>query len=132
MKCQYGDLIHEYKKETNAKTKERMLAVINVIEKGASISLVAQMFHKVYNTVKNWVFRFERYGMSEKQRSGRPPKMTDHKITEFFTNVRNGIFPKQIVRKIKKDTGIKYTESGTHNVLRRHNFTGCQASLTCV
>ena len=33
------------------------------------------------------------------------------------------IFPKQIVRQIKKDTGVLYTESGIRDILHRHNFT---------
>ena len=62
-------------------------------------------------------------GLYEKPRSGRPTKIANHKITEFFTNVKNGIFPKHLVHKIKKDTRVKYTESGIHDILCRHNFT---------
>ena len=62
-------------------------------------------------------------GLYEKPRSGRPTKITNHKITEFLTNVKNGIFPKQLAHKIKKDTGVKYTESGIRDILHRHNFT---------
>ncbi len=70
--------------------------------------------------------RFKEFGVAglyEKPRSGRPPKIANHKITEFFTNVKNGIFPKQFVHKIKKDIGVKYTESGIRDILCRHNFT---------
>ena len=61
--------------------------------------------------------------MYEKPRSGRPTKIVNHKITEFFASVKNGIFPKQIVCQIKKDTGVLYTESGIRDILHRHNFT---------
>ena len=44
-----------YKKELNPKAKERMLAVLNVIEEGKTISIIAQLFYKSYNTIKNWV-----------------------------------------------------------------------------
>ena len=119
-------LMYVYKRELNPKAKERMLAVLNVVEEGETISTIAQMFYKSYNTVKNWVIRFKEFGVAglyEKPRSGRPPKIVSHKITEFFVGVRNGIFPKQLVHKIKKDTGVKYTESGIRDILRRHNFT---------
>ena len=61
--------------------------------------------------------------MYEGPRSGRPTKLVNHKITEFFASVKNGIFPKQLVRQIKKDTGVSYTESRIRVMLRSHNFT---------
>ena len=70
--------------------------------------------------------RFKEFGIAglyEKPRSGRPTKIVNHKITEFFASVKNGIFPKQLVRQIKKDTGVLYTESGIRDILHRHNFT---------
>ena len=126
MENQNAELMCIYKKELNSKAKERILAVLNVTEENKTISTIARLFYKSYNTIKNWVMRFKEFGVAglyEKPRSGRPPKITNHKITEFFTNVKNGIFPKQFVHKIKKDTGVKYTESGIRDMLRRHNFT---------
>ena len=60
--------------------------------------------------------------MYEKPRSGHPTKIVNHKITEFFAGVKNGIFPKQLVRQIKRDTGVKCAESGIRDMLHRHNF----------
>ena len=120
------ELMCVYKKELNPKAKERMLAVLNVIEEGETISIIAQLFYKSYNTIKNWVTRFKEFGVAglyEKSRSGRQTKIVNHKITEFFVDIKNGIFPKQLAHKIKKDTGVKYTESGIRDILRRHNFT---------
>ena len=70
--------------------------------------------------------RFKKFriaGLYEEPRSGRPTKLVNHKITEFFASVKNGIFPKQLVRQIKKDTGVLYTESAMRAILHRHNFT---------
>ena len=50
-------------------------------------------------------------------------KIVNHKITEFFADIKNGIFSKHLVRQIKKDAGVSYTESGIPDMLRRHNFT---------
>ena len=86
-----------YKKELNSKAKERILAVLNVVAEGATISTIAQLFHKSYNSIKNWVMRFKKFGiveLYEESRSGRSTKITNHKITEFFASVENGIFPK--------------------------------------
>ena len=98
-----------YKKESNSKTKERMLAVFNVVEEGKTIPAIARLF---YNSIKNWVMRFKKFGTArlyEKPRSRRPTKLVNHKTTEFFAYIKNGIFSKQFVRQIKKDGGVSYT-----------------------
>ena len=118
--------MYVYKKEPNSKAKELMLAALNVVAEGETISTIAKLFHKSYNSIKNWVIRFKEFGIAglyEEPRSGRPTKIVNHKITEFFASVKNGIFPKQLVRQIKKDTGVSYTESGIRVMLRSHNFT---------
>ena len=84
-----------------------MLAVFNVIEGGETIPMIARLFHKSYNSIKNWVARFKKFGtvgLHEEPRSGCPTKLVNHKITEFFAGVKNSIFPKHLVRQIKKDT----------------------------
>ena len=86
-----------------------MLAVFNVVEGGETIPTIARLFHKSYNSIKNWIARFKKLGtvgLHEEPRSGRPTRLVNHKITEFFAGVKNGIFPKQLVRQIKKDTGV--------------------------
>ena len=114
--------MYVYKKEP----KERMLAVLNVVAEGKTISTIAKLFHKSYNSIKNWGMRFKKFGIAglyEEPRSGRPTKIVNYKITEFFASVKNGIFPKQLVRQIKKDAGVSYTESGIRAMLRIYNFT---------
>ena len=84
------------------------------------------MFDKSYNSIKNWVARFKKFGtvgLHEEPRSGRPTKLVNYKITEYFADTKNGIFPKQLVHQIKKDVGASYTESGIRDILHRYNFT---------
>ena len=50
MKQQYEKLLVAYKKESNPKTKERMLAVINVVINGETIPTVSRLFLKAYNS----------------------------------------------------------------------------------
>ena len=45
--------MYVYKKELNLKAKELMLAVFNVVEEDETISTIAQLFHKSYNSIKN-------------------------------------------------------------------------------
>ena len=114
MEEHHTELMYVYKKELNLKAKERMLAVLNVVVEGETISTIAQLFRKSYNSIKNWVMRFKKFGIAglyKEPRSGRPTKLVNHKITEFFADIKNGIFPKQLVHQIKKDAGVSCTES---------------------
>ena len=53
MEKQHAKLMYVYKKEPNPKAKERMLAVLNVVAEGETISTIAKLFHKSYNSIKN-------------------------------------------------------------------------------
>ncbi len=89
MEQQYEELLAAYKKESNPKTKERMLAVINILVHGEAIPTVSRFFRKAYNSIKNWIRRFDENGidaLSEKPRSGRRPKISNHKITEYLAD----------------------------------------------
>ena len=55
MKKQHAELMLAYKKESYPKTKERMLAVFNAVGGGKTIPMIARLFHKSYNSIKNWV-----------------------------------------------------------------------------
>ena len=50
-------------KKSNSKTKELVPAVFNVIEEGETIPTIARLFHKSYNSIKNWVMRFKKFGI---------------------------------------------------------------------
>ena len=63
MEQQYEELLAAYKKESNPKTKERMLAVINVLVHGEAIPTVSRFFRKAYNSIKNWIRRFDENGI---------------------------------------------------------------------
>ena len=133
MKKQHVELMCIYKKESNPKAKERMFAVFNVVAEGETISTIAQLFRKSYNTIKNRVMRFKEFGISglyEEPRSECPTKVINRKITEFFASVKNCIFPKQLVCQIKKDTGVSYTESGMRDMLHRHNLAPKMPNFT--
>ena len=64
MEKQHAELMYVYKKELNSKAKERMLAVLNVVAEGETISTIAKLFHKSYNSIKNWVIRFKKFGIA--------------------------------------------------------------------
>ena len=101
-----------------------MLAVFNVVEEGEIIPMIVRLFHKSYNSIKNWVARFKKFGTAdlyEEPRFGHLTKIINHKITEFFADIKNDIFPKQFVLQIKKDTEVLYTESVIRDMLHRQH-----------
>ena len=64
MTQKHDELFVAYYTEKNAKTKERMHAVYNIVSDGLTIAMVARLFHKAYNTIRNWKERFESKGTS--------------------------------------------------------------------
>ena len=60
---------------------------------------------------------------SERPRSGRPPKIENHKITKYLANKPNGVFPKVMAMELKKEEKVRYTESGICDMLHRCNYT---------
>ena len=104
VKKQHAELMYACKKEPNPKTKKRLLVVFNVIEEGETTPTIGRLFNESYNSIKNWVARFKNLGtvgLHEEPRSGRPTKLVNHKITEFFAGVKNGIFPKHQIRNME-------------------------------
>lgn len=80
-------IVELYKKETDAKKKERLLAIVHIEVNGKSIPEVAEILLKVYNTIKGWYRRFLKYGpdgLDEKPRSGRPPKVKNQTLDKFI------------------------------------------------
>ena len=37
--------------------------MFNVIEEAETILTIARLFHKSYNSIKNWVMRFKKFGI---------------------------------------------------------------------
>ena len=95
MKKQHAELMSAYKKESNSKTKELMLAVFNVIEEGETIPTIARLFHKSYNSIKNWMMRFKKFGTAglyEESRSGPQQKQQVIKLRNFLQVLKTVFF----------------------------------------
>ena len=70
MEKQHAELMYVYKKEPKA--KERMLAVLNVVAEGETISTIAKLFRKSYNSIKNWVMRLKNLELPDCMRNQDP------------------------------------------------------------
>ncbi len=72
-----SDLLDFYRKEKDAKTKERVLAVINV-KKGKTTRKVGDMLGRDWSTIAKLVRRFNKegfIGLKDKPKAGRPSKV---------------------------------------------------------
>ena len=90
VKKQHAELMSAYQQESNSKTKEQMFAVFNVMEEDKTIPTIARLFHKSYNSIKNWMMRFKKFGtvgLYEKPRSGRPTKVVTIKRWHRFFDI---------------------------------------------
>lgn len=76
-----------------------------------TVSEVAGMLFKAYNTVKGWRNRFVGHGPNglAKPRSGRPRKIENHTLDEFLKRASPAI-PSEMAADIERDTGMAYAD----------------------
>lgn len=77
------DLMKLYKKTKHYKARERYHAVL-LVKAGKKIKEVAEIFYVDDETIRLWVQRWEtEKNMLDKQRSGKPPKLTKEEEEEL-------------------------------------------------
>lgn len=123
------ELVELYKKESNAKVKERLLLVLRV--KGDSIipARVVKDIHRSRPWASYWLERFANEGvegLKEKHRSGRPPKLSPeiiHHIKKELSDSKQGWTTKQVEDLIfKKGGGLKYHYTHIYRILHKWGF----------
>ncbi len=70
------ELLQAYKKEKYGKKKERLHAMCIIKINESTIAETANQMFCTYNSVRNWLDSFEKYGLEgleDLPRSGRPP-----------------------------------------------------------
>ena len=125
MKTPNDKLVSLYKKERNAKKKEKLLAMLHIQINGKTIAETAHIVCKVYNTVKAWYKQFVKNGpdgLDDKPRSGRPPKLKNHKLDEYLQEP-GLVFPMTLAARIKDKEGVSYTQSGMRKILRARQYS---------
>ena len=96
-------LLELYKTEKHPRKKERLFAMCQIIINKEGYANVARMLLKAYNTIKSWHKRFLKHGtkgLDDLPRSGRPSKILNRKITEFFPVGKKIVFPVDVVKNI--------------------------------
>lgn len=111
----HPELMEAFKKEKKKRPSVRMLIVHNVVNLGMKIPLVAKMFDKSYNTVKNCCERFKERGISglyDAPRSGRPKKIENETLDKYIGDTSKGVDLETLAGELVDKFDVKYTPSG--------------------
>jgi putative transposase len=118
-----------YRIEQDAKTKERILLVLNVVYQGKiSAAQVARDLHRSKAWACEWLKRYSKEGiegLKDRTKSGRPPKLskeTSYQIKQELKQSNQGWTTKQVEELIIKKSGIKYHSIHIYRILRKWGF----------
>ena len=120
-----AELTQLYKHEPNAKKKEKLLAVLHILFKGKTITEVAGIFFKSYNTIKSWRGRFLKHGpdgLDDKPRSGRPPKIKNQTLDKFIKKAEL-VFPSCVAEDVTAETGVECSKAMVRRRLHAMRWT---------
>ena len=121
------ELLQAYKKEKNNRKKERLHAMCMIKINEHTIAKTAKEMFCTYQCVRNWLCRFEEYGLEgleDLPRSGRPP-LIPHKITKIeklFKKLSGGMTPKKLMQLMFDRTGITYHITHVCRLMRSWNL----------
>ncbi len=103
-----------YKKEKYGKKKERLHAMCKIKINESTIAETANQMFCTYNSVRNWLDSFEKYGLEgleDLPRSCRPPLISHKKLQKIertFKKISDGMTPKKLIQFIFYRTRITY------------------------
>ena len=108
------ELLQAYKKEKPSKKKERMYAICMIQINNHTIAETARQMFCTYNSVRNWLDSFKKYGLEgleDLPRLGRPPLITHKKLLKIertFKKISGGMTSKKLMKFIFDRTSITY------------------------
>ncbi len=117
-----------YRAQKDAKVKERMLLVLNVIYYNKIAAHVAKDIHKSKGWASQWLKRYWEEGMNglkDRPKGGRHPKISrqvEYRIKAILKESNQGWTTKQVEEMIIKESGIKYNHNYTYCILNRWGF----------
>jgi len=117
-----------YSSEQDAKTKERMLLVLNVVYHGTVAAHVSRDLHRNRSWACVWLKRYEEEGvggLKNKPRTGRPSELSEKSIYNIKTILKEsnqGWTTKQVEEMIIEKSGIKYHHTHIYRILRKWGF----------
>ncbi len=117
-----------YKAQKDAREKERMLLVLNVVYYHMVAAHVAREIHRSKGWASQWLKRYRKEGiegLKDKLKGGRHPKITkqvEYRIKIILKGSNQGWTTKQVEETIIQESGIKYNHNYIYYILRRWGF----------
>ena len=121
-------LVELYKRESNAKVKERLLLVIRVVDDKELPAHVAKGLHRSKPWASYWLQRYRKEGIKElqnKPKSGRIPQIpleVSMGIRKTLMESRQGWTTKQVNELIVKESGIHHHYTHIYRLLHKWGF----------
>ena len=122
------ELLQAYKKEKYGKKKERLHAMCIIKINKFTIAETANQMFCTYNSVRNWLDSFEKYGLEgleDLPRSGRPPLISHKKLQKIertFKKISDGMTPKKLMQFIFDWTNISYHITHVRRLMHKWNL----------
>jgi transposase len=123
-----GELVGIYRKESNAKVKERLLLVTRVVNDGELPAHVAEDLHRSKPWASYWLERYNKEGikgLQNKPKSGRTPQIpleVSARIRKRLMESKQGWTTKQVNDLIIRESGIHHHYTHVYRLLHRWGF----------
>ena len=120
-----------YRAQKDARAKERMLLVLNVVYYGKVAAHVTREIHKSKGWACQWLKRYKEKGLEglmDRPKGGRHSQMseqTEYKIKTMLKESSQGWTTKQVEEVIIQESGVRYH----HNYIYRPSQVGLQAEV---
>ncbi len=117
-----------YRTEKDARIKERLLLVLNVVYHNKVAAHVVREIHKSKGWASQWLKRYREEGISglkDRPKGGRHPKVSrqiEYKIKTILKESNQGWSTKQVEEKIIQESGVRYHHNYIYHMLRRWGF----------
>ena len=123
-----SELKELYRKEEDAKVKERFLLILRVEVDGVIPASAAKELHRSRPWASYWLGRFSKEGLNglkDRPRSGRPSKLRAEvvmKIRGRLSESKQGWTTRQVQELIAKMGGVAYHYTHIYRLLHRWGF----------
>ena len=123
----YKELEKAYKKERDARVKERMRVILELY-KNKKMTEITPIVERCYSSIMDWVHRWNKEGLNgliPKFTGGPKPKITKDNWDKIINDIENKAMDINDVRiYVKKEYGVEYAYNGVWAILREKNKKG--------
>ena len=127
----YEQVKSVFNKEKDGRVKQRLLIILKTFKIKSSYK-IAEITSTSHTKVQRWINRFNKdgiNGLKDKPRSGKPSKLTKmqkrelQKIIETPGEFRAGFNTIELMDKMQRNFGVKFTPQYTRRMLKKMNYS---------